>query len=424
MNETAASNEESTAGRTPRPSAAPSSLQRGLPLATGGFVEGMAPGHRKFARVVDGRPFHLEAGRSLPEVVVAYETWGTLSAERDNAVLVCHALTGDSHVAGPSSAAHPTPGWWDQLVGPGKCLDTDRYFVVCSNVIGGCQGSTGPTSFAPGTDTPYGGNFPVVTIRDMVRAQSLLSDYLGIGRWALVVGGSMGGMQVLEWSIMYPHRVAAIASFASTVAASAQQIAWSLAGRAAIEADSRFRGGDYYDAPPGEGPHRGLAAARIVGQVTYRSEEVYATRFDRQRKGSGAGFGLGTEFEVESYLQYHGDKFVRRFDANSYIRLNRAMDLHDIGRGRNGPVPALGRVVCPVLLASVSSDALYPTYQQQAIVSHLTRLGVPTSYFEIDSPDGHDGFLLAADQIQGPLAAFLANPSVATADSPSIFRLD
>jgi homoserine O-acetyltransferase len=420
MNHASAPSAASPAGSVDR---SPIPAGRALPPATGGFLDGMAPGHRQFAKLVQGRPYHLEGGGSLPEVVMAYETWGRLSPERDNAVLVCHALTGDSHVAGPSSNEHPTPGWWDQLVGPGKCLDTDRFFVVCSNVIGGCQGSTGPASTDPTTSQPYGGQFPVVTIRDMVRAQAMLSDALGVQRWALVVGGSMGGMQVLEWSIMYPHRVAAIATFASTEAASAQQIAWSLAGRAAIEADTNFRAGEYYGAAPGDGPHRGLAAARIVGQVTYRSEEVYANRFDRQRKGSGAGFGLGTEFEVESYLRYHGDKFVRRFDANSYIRLNRAMDLHDVGRGRNGAIPALGRVVCPVLLASVTSDALYPPYQQEQLVAHLRSLGVPTDYFEIDSPDGHDGFLLAADQIQGPLAAFLANPTAATAASPSIFSL-
>lgn len=391
---------------------------------TGAWQTGMAHGHRQFATVVDGRGFHLEGGSALAEITVAYETWGTLSPAADNAVLVCHALTGDSHAAGPGTAAHPTSGWWDALIGPGKPLDTNRYFVVCSNVLGGCQGTTGPASINPGTGRPYGGDFPVVTIRDMVRVQALLADRLGVGRWALVVGGSMGGMQVLEWAVMFPHRVRAIASFASTESASAQQIAWSMAGRAAIESDGNFNGGHYYDAEPGHGPHRGLAAARIVAQVTYRSEEVYANRFDRQRKGSGAGFGLGTEFEVESYLNYHGDKLVRRFDANSYIRLNRAMDLHDIGRGRSGPDAALGRVVCPVLLASVNSDSLYPPYQQQRLVERFSSLGVPADYFVIDSPDGHDGFLLASEQIGGPLERFLADPSGATANRPSIFRPD
>ncbi|HPU39521.1 MAG TPA: homoserine O-acetyltransferase, partial [Microthrixaceae bacterium] len=233
--------------------------------ASGAWRVGDAAADRCFERVAgDGaRPLRLEGGGRLEQVDVAYETWGTLAPDASNAVLVCHALTGDAHVAGRSAPGQPTPGWWDSLVGPGRAVDTDRYFVVCSNVLGGCQGSTGPASIDPGSGSPYGSTFPVVTIRDMVRTQALLADRLGIDRWKAVVGGSMGGMQSLEWAAMFPERVGAVVLASTTAAASAQQIAWSHIGRMAIQADPRFRGGDYYDAAPGDGPHRGLAVARM-----------------------------------------------------------------------------------------------------------------------------------------------------------------
>jgi homoserine O-acetyltransferase len=332
----------------------------------------------------------LEGGESLIEVQIAYETWGELSPGADNAILVCHALTGDSHAAGRSGPGHPTPGWWDALIGAGRALDTDRYFVVCANVLGGCQGSTGPATTDPRSGQPYGSSFPVVSIRDSVRTQASLADELGIQRWRSVVGGSMGGMQALEWAVMYPDRVASLVLASTTAQASAQQIAWSHIGRSAIAADPAFRGGDYYDAPDDAGPHRGLSVARMTAQVTYRSDEVFTDRFDRSLLGP-LDFSIEPLFDVEGYLDYHGEKLARRFDANSYLRLNRAMDLHDVGRGRGGVDAALGRVSAPTLVASVRSDGLYPPDQQRRILDVLTAAGVPTTWVDIDSPHCHDG---------------------------------
>ena len=357
--------------------------------------------------VAGDRPFQLQLGRSLPEVVIAYETWGTLSPEHDNAVLVCHALTGDAHASGKTAPGQPTPGWWDDLIGPGRPLDTNRWFVVCSNVLGGCQGTTGPNGLSPEDGRPYGPRFPIVTIRDMVRAQALLADRLEIARFAAVIGGSMGGMQALEWGVMFPERVARLALMSTTAAASAQQIAWSLAGRRAIEADPQFYGGNYYDAGPGGGPHAGMEVARVIAQVTYRSEEVYRGRFGRAVAGRPDRIGVAPMFEVESYLDYHGDKFARRFDANSYIRLNHAMDMHDIGNGRGGVDAALLRVTAPALVIAVSSDGLYPPYQQETLASTLALRPAPVDYLVVDSPDGHDGFLLATEQISAPLQKLL-----------------
>ncbi len=329
-------------------------------------------GHRRFHTLPEGRRFHLEGGGHLDHVEQAYETWGTLDADAGNAVLVCHALTGDSHAAGRSGAGHPTPGWWSQLIGPGLALDTDRWFVVCVNVLGGCQGSTGPASVNPDSGNPHGSTFPVVSIRDMVRAQASVADELGIERWASVVGGSMGGMQALEWAVMYPERVRSIAVASSTSEASALQIAWSHIGRMAIQADPRFRGGDYYDASEGDGPHRGLAVARMAAQVTYRSDEVFTERFHRTVLNQ-LSFSLERTFDIEGYLDYHGLKLARRFDANSYLRLNRAMDLHDLARGRGGVDRALERVRCPSVVAAVRSDGLYPPHQQQSLHEGLLR---------------------------------------------------
>ncbi len=356
--------------------------------------------------MVHDRSFVLEGGGSLHEVEQAYEAWGELDATGSNAVLVCHALTGDSHAAGRAGPGHLAPGWWDSLIGPGRALDTDRYHVVCANVLGGCQGSTGPASIDPATDKPYGSTFPVVTIRDMVRAQASLADALGIGRWRAVVGGSMGGMQALEWAVMYPDRVGALVVASSTAQASAQQIAWSLIGRTAIENDPLFRGGEYYDAEPGDGPHRGLALARMTAQVTYRSDEVFTERFGRTLLRP-MDFSLDRLFDVEGYLEYHGAKLVHRFDANSYLRLNRAMDLHDLGRGRGGVDGALRRVRCPVLVASVDSDSLYPPVQQIELHEGLLAAGAASTWVDIDSPHGHDGFLIETAQLAPRLTEFL-----------------
>jgi homoserine O-acetyltransferase len=362
-------------------------------------------GDRRFVTIADGaNRFALEGGGTLDHVTVAYETWGELDGSASNAVLVCHALTGDSHASGRLGPGHPTPGWWDDLIGPGRAIDTDRYFVVCANVLGGCQGSTGPASVDPATGRPWGSRFPVVTVRDMVRAQARLADHLGVRRWLTVIGGSMGGMQVAEWAVMFPHRLRSFVSLASCLQASAWQIAWSAAGRTALVLDANFRGGDYYDAPPGEGPHRGLAVARAIAQINYRSDPVFRDRFDRELVDPLDTFRLWDRFQVESYLDYHGTKLVRRFDANSYVVLNKAMDLHDVGRGRGGVSKAVARITAPALVVSITSDVLYPTYQQERIRDELVAAGVPCDYHLIDSPQGHDGFLLETDRI-GPLVA-------------------
>ncbi len=382
----------------PRPSLLP---------ASGAWTPGDGPGQRQFATFGTDYSFALEGGGALGPVTVAYETWGALNDDASNAILVCHALTGDSHAAGALGDGHPTAGWWDDLIGPGKTLDTTRYFVVCSNVLGGSQGTTGPASAAP-DGRPYASRFPVVTIRDMVRAQRHLADQLGVARWLSVIGGSMGGMQVLEWGVLYPDRVRSLVAIASTLAASAQQIAWSAVGRLAIANDPRWRNGDYYDAAPGDGPHQGLALARQIAQIHYRSEEVFADRYGRTlTQPLGDRYDAWAKFDVESYLDYHGDKLVRRFDANSYLVLNRAMDLHDLARGRGGMAAALGRIDVPVCTMSINSDTLYPPYQQHQTRDLLRRQGTPVTHVEIDSPHGHDGFLLEFDQVGAGIAKFL-----------------
>ncbi len=388
------------------------------PPASGAWRPGDELGRRRIERVVDGRPFRLEGGGRLDVVDVAYETWGELDADGANAVLVCHALTGDSHAAGRAGPGHRAPGWWDELIGPGRGLDTDRYHVVCANVLGGCQGTTGPSSQDPVEGRPYGSRFPVVTIRDMVRVQALLADRLGIGTWRAVVGGSMGGMQALEWAVMFPERLRSLVAIATSASASAQQIAWSMTGRRAVELDPGFAGGDYYDRAAGEGPHRGLALARSIAQIHYRSETVFARRFGRRLidpLDAAGTFTLHQRFDVEGYLDYHGDKLTRRFDANTYIRLNKAMDLHDLGRGRGGVEAALRRIRVPSLVMSIRSDILYPPAQQELLRDALRAEGLRVGFYEIDSDDGHDGFLLEAAQIAPLVAGFLdgSDPALA-----------
>lgn len=381
-----------------------------LPV-TGAWRPGDPQGNRQFFTFPHDRPFALDTGVALHDVTIAYETWGRLDATASNAILVCHAWTGDSHVVGPSGVGHPTAGWWEGIVGPGEAIDTDRFFVVCANVLGGCQGTTGPSSIDPATGRPYGSSFPVVTIRDMVRHQYQLMAHLGIGRWAAVIGGSMGGMQVLEWAITYPERVGAIVPIASTMQSSAQQIAWGVIGRRAIRLDPRWRGGDYYDAEPGDGPADGLAIARQVAQVTFRSDNAFTERFGRDltdQAATGDTFGLWQEFEVERYLHYHGDKLVRRFDANSYLVIGKAMDLHDVARGRGSLESAMARIRVPNLTIGINSDILYPPYQQRQMSRLLSRTGLPSSYIEIDSPHGHDAFLIHFDEVGEPIAKFLA----------------
>jgi homoserine O-acetyltransferase len=338
---------------------------------------------------------------------VAYETWGELDPTGSNAVLVCHAVTGDSHLTGRSGPGHPTAGWWEALVGPGRPLDTDRWFIVCVNVLGGCQGSTGPASDDPATGRPYGSTFPVVTIRDIVRTQAAVADHLGVSRWLGVVGGSFGGMQVLEWGVMYPERMRALVPIATTTAASAWQISFSRVGRLAIQLDPKWRGGDYYEAAPGDGPHAGLALARMIAHITYRSDAVYEAKFGRDALEQLEEFAMEQRFEVEGYLDYQGDKFVRRFDANSYLRLNKAMDLHDVGRNRGGPARALRRVTAQTLNLSISSDTLYPRHQQEATHVGLLDGGAPSHHVTVDSPHGHDGFLIETESVGAVLEDFL-----------------
>lgn len=369
------------------------------PPATGAWREGDHPGRRKFA---DIGPLSLEASGALPAVRLAFETWGSLSADGRNAVLVLHALTGDSHVSGPAGPGHPTPGWWSPLIGPGKVLDTKRWFVVAPNVLGGCQGSTGPSSLAA-DGRPWGSRFPFLTVRDQVAAEVALTDALGISSWAAVIGGSMGGMRALEWAVTEPVRVRSMLVLAAPSQASAEQIAFCAPQIAAIRADSGFRGGDYYDAPDGGGPHVGLGIARSIAHITYRSEAELATRFGREPQADEQPFDSG-RYAIQSYLDHHADKLAYRFDANSYVVLTEAMNSHDVGRGRGGAAAALGRYQGRAVVAGVDSDRLYPLYQQQELARELAGAD---GLRVVSSPYGHDGFLIEHDAVAGLVAETL-----------------
>jgi homoserine O-acetyltransferase len=357
-------------------------------------------GARRFVEVTVGAGVTLEAGGTLAQVTVAYETWGRLDDARDNAVLVLHALTGDSHATGPVGPDHPTAGWWDGLIGPGAPIDTDRYFVVCPNVLGGCRGTTGPSSPAP-DGTPYGSRFPVVTIRDQVAVEAALADRLDIDRWAGVIGGSMGGMRVLEWCVGHPDRVRRAAVLAVGASATADQIALCSLEVRAIRMDPAFAGGDYYGGPAR--PVEGLALARGIGQIGYRTGAELEERFGRAAQAPEDPL-KGGRYAVESYLQHHGDKLVRRFDPNSYIILSEAMNHHDIGRGRGGVARALGGVTAEVTVAGIDSDRLYPLELQQEL-ARLLPGGRPLTV--IESSSGHDGFLLEKEQVGAVLASAL-----------------
>ncbi|MFG3362624.1 homoserine O-acetyltransferase MetX [Streptomyces griseofuscus] len=359
--------------------------------ATGAWREGDPPGRRRWFTA--DRPLPLEAGGELPGVRLAFETWGRLAPDASNAVLVLHALTGDSHVAGPAGPGHPTPGWWEPLVGPGRPLDTDRWFVVAPNVLGGCQGSTGPSSARPDGRRAWGGAFPFLTQRDQVAAEAALADALGIDRWALVAGGSMGGMRAVEWAASYPERTGALLLLATTGAASAEQIAWAGIQLRAIRTDPDWRGGDYHDAA--RGPHTGLGLARRLAHVTYRSEPELATRFGRAPQGAEHPW-RGGRYQVDSYLDHHAEKLVRRFDAASYVVLTEAMNAHDTGRSRGGLRSALARVTAPTLVAGVDSDRLYPLAQQHELAAAIP--GADRTRV-VQSPYGHDGFLIETEQV-------------------------
>ncbi|WP_399897657.1 homoserine O-acetyltransferase [Streptomyces sp. BBFR51] len=369
-----------------------------LPPSCGAWQEGDPPGRRQWYE--RQAPFRLEAGGQLPGLRLAFETWGRLAPDRSNAVLVLHALTGDSHVAGPAGAGHPTPGWWDGLVGPGRALDTDRWFIVAPNVLGGCQGSTGPSSPGP-VGRPWGGDFPFLTQRDQVAAEAGLADALGVERWALVVGGSMGGMRALEWAVAHPERTGALLLLATTAAASAEQIAWADIQLHAIRSDPHWRDGHYH--ATGQGPHAGLGLARRLAHVTYRSETELQARFGRSAQGQEDPWS-GGRYQVGSYLDHHAAKLVRRFDAGSYVVLCEAMNSHDIGRGRGGAPAALRRVTARTLVAGVDSDRLYPPAQQAELASGIGTADAPRT---IESRHGHDGFLLEVEQVAALVAELL-----------------
>ena len=353
-------------------------------------------------------PLNLESGETLQSLTIAYETYGRLNRDRTNAILVCHALSGDAHVAG-FHEGEIRPGWWDAVIGPGKALDTDRYFVICSNVIGGCKGSTGPSSENPATGKPYGAKFPVITIRDMVNAQKLLIDHLGISQLYAVVGGSMGGMQVLQWTVTYPDHLKKAVVIATSGYSTPQQIAFNEVGRKAIISDPHWNNGDYYGKTL---PTHGLALARMVGHITYLSNESMHEKFGRALQGKDRiGFDFSTDFKIESYLHHQGDTFTRRFDANSYLYITKAIDYFDLTKD-GSLTSGLAGVKAAFLVISVSSDWLYPPYQSQEIVSALTANEQEIHYCEIRSNYGHDAFLLEAGQINYLVGKFLSHTVV------------
>ncbi len=348
----------------------------------------------------------LESGARLAPVKLAYETYGELNGDRSNAILCCHALSGDAHAAGHHTGAK-SPGWWDDFIGPGKAFDTRRYFVICSNVISGCAGSTGPGSPHPTTGVPYALDFPFVTIGDMVNAQLRLVEGLGIERLFCVAGGSMGGMQALQWSVAYPERVQSVVAIATTSRHSPQQIAFNEVGRQAIMADETWNNGRYYG---GEAPAAGLAVARMVGHITYLSEESLHIKFARRLQDKDSfDFHLGTEFQVESYLHHQGDKFVDRFDANSYLYITRALDYFDLAAGHGSLQAAFERARARYLFIAFSSDWLYPSWQLQEVTRAARMAAREASYFQITTPHGHDAFLLESALQARAVRQFLAS---------------
>ena len=352
------------------------------------------------------QPLVLDSGARLEGLELAWRSFGTLNADKSNAVLICHALTLDQHVAGK----HPVsgkPGWWTRLVGPGRPLDPARHFIVCANVVGGCMGSTGPASLNPATGKPWGLSFPVITIADMVRAQAMLIEAMGIGTLQAVVGGSMGGMQVLQWAASYPERLFSAVCVASAARHSAQNIAFHEVGRQAIMADPDWRGGDY--ALHGSRPEKGLAVARMAAHITYLSEAALQRKFGRELQRDGLSWGFDADFQVESYLRHQGASFVDRFDANSYLYITRAMDYFDLAAPYGGVLAEAFRKARDVrfCVLSFTSDWLYPTAESRHIVRALNAAGARASFVEIESDKGHDAFLLDEPVMDSALAGFL-----------------
>lgn len=357
--------------------------------------------------LAENEPFQLDSGATLRPVKIAYETYGQLNADRSNAVLILHALSGSAHAAGFHQNNTSSPGWWDNCIGPGKAFDTNQFFIICSNVLGSCYGSSGPRSIDPTTGKPYGLNFPVVTIGDMVRAQVKLLDHLGIDKLLCVAGGSMGGLQVLEWAAHHPQRVKAAIPIATTSRHSPMLIALSEVGRQAIYADPHWNRGDYYD---GENkPDAGLAVARMVGHITYLSDESMHQKFGRRLRGlEKYGYEFDTEFEVESYLKYNGHNFTRRFDANSYLYVTKAMDYFDLCAPHGSVAAAFANSThVKFLVISFTSDWLYPSYHSKELVSALHAADVDVTYLDIESSWGHDAFLLEVDTMTNLLGSFL-----------------
>jgi homoserine O-acetyltransferase/O-succinyltransferase len=361
----------------------------------------------KLFTFAETEPFVLESGATLSPVTLAYETYGRLNKEKSNAVLICHALTGSAHAAGYHTAVGQNPGWWDDCIGPGKAFDTNRFFIICSNVLGSCYGSSGPPSINPTTGQPYGLTFPVVTVGDMVRAQEELINHLGIEQLLCVAGGSMGGMQVLEWAANHPTRLRAAIPIATTAQHSPMLIALSEVGRQAIYADPYWNKGSYYATPTK--PDVGLALARMIGHITYLSDESMQEKFGRRLRGQEQfGYQFQTEFEVESYLHYNGSKFTQRFDANSYLYVTKAMDYFDLA-AETGSLAAAFYAAEHIkyLVISFTSDWLYPTYHSKDLVRALTAVGADVTYLDIVSRWGHDAFLLEVDTMTNLLSSFL-----------------
>ena len=373
-------------------------------MSTNGSVGLVQPQRLTFA---EDEPFQLDSGATLGPVIVAYETCGQLNADRTNAILITHALSGSAHAAGYHQPDEAKTGWWDDCIGPGKAFDTNKFFIICSNVLGGCYGSTGPSAPDPATGKPYGMRFPVVTIGDMVRAQVRLIDHLGIDSLLCVAGVSMGGMQALEWAAHYPQRLKAAIPIATTAHHSPMLIALSEVGRQAIYADPAWNNGDYYDA--GLKPDAGLAVARMVGHITYLSEESMQQKFGRRLQDQVRyGYEFRSEFQVESYLKYKGHNFTRRFDANSYLYVTKAMDYFDLSAATGSVAAAFANSAdLRYLVLSFTSDWLYPSYHSKELVSALTAAGADVTYLDVQSSWGHDAFLLEVETMTKLLSGFL-----------------
>ena len=347
----------------------------------------------------------LESGLKLGPITLAYETYGVLNEEKTNAILALHAFSGDAHAAGYHQDEEK-PGWWNDMIGPGKAFDTDKYFVICSNVLGGCKGSTGPSSLNPATGRPYGLDFPIITISDMVRAQKKLIDHLGIKKLLCVAGGSMGGMKVLQWVANYPEMVKSAIPIATTMKHSPQQIAFDEVGRQAVMADPAWNGGDYYGKAQ---PERGLAVARMIGHITYMSDRSMEDKFSRKLKEDNYSFTFKTDFEVEGYLRYRGDTFVKRFDANTYLYITKAMDYFDVSGDKI--IPSGKKIDTRFLVISFKSDWLYPSYQSNELVRILRMRRADVTYCDINSTYGHDAFLLEVEDESRLIKHFLEKVS-------------